>query len=96
MRRIAFYTFRHLGIATPKRTMPAEEVAACAGHASVPTAGRYYAKSRHGWMKMRSAGPPSPASLALVRWPKSPSQMLQPKEEVPVWLCRVDRTYGHR
>jgi integrase len=96
IRRIAFYTFRHLGIATAKRTMPAEEVAACAGHASVLTAGSHYAKSRCGWLKMRSAGPPSQASLALVCWPKSPSQMFQPKEEVPVWLRRVDRAYGHR
>jgi len=73
IRRIAFYTIRHLGMATAKRIMPAEEVAACAGHASVLTAGSHYAKSRLGWKNVHSPGPPSPASLELVRWPKPPS-----------------------
>lgn len=83
IRRIAFYTVRHVGIATAKRTMPVEQVAACAGHASVLTAGSHYAKSRHGWKNLPSVGPPSPGSLALVRWPRAPGWVPSPKCEEP-------------
>jgi len=83
IRRIALYTVRHVGIATAKLVMPAEEVAACAGHASVLTAASHYAKARHGWKNIHSAGPPSPASLVLVRWTKSPSRRPRQNDDEP-------------
>jgi integrase len=46
---ICLYTLRHQALATAKRFFPAEVVAALAGHASVVTATRVYAKRRGGW-----------------------------------------------
>ncbi|WP_127754458.1 hypothetical protein [Devosia sp. 1566] len=65
--RVSLYTLRHVGMATAKSWMAPEEVAASAGHASVHTAMTHYAKRRTGWVGLRLAGRPSPASVARVR-----------------------------
>lgn len=65
--RVSLYTMRHVGMATAKSWMLPVEVAAAAGHGSVQTATRYYAKRRTGWVGLRLAGKPSPESIARVR-----------------------------
>lgn len=65
--RVSFYTLRHVGMSTAKSWMTPLEVAAAAGHASVRTATSHYAKRRTGWVGLRLAGKPSPASIARVR-----------------------------
>lgn len=66
--RVSFYTLRHVGMATAKRSMTPVEVAAAAGHGSVHTAMSHYAKRRSGWHLSRAfAGKPTPDSIAAVR-----------------------------
>lgn len=66
--RVSFYTLRHVGMSTAKRSMTPIEVAAAAGHASVRTAMSHYAKRRTGWRLSRAfAGKPTPDSIARVR-----------------------------
>jgi integrase len=48
VRRVSLYTLRHLGMATAKRFLAPEEVAALAGHATDRTATEHYAKARYG------------------------------------------------
>lgn len=67
IRRVSFYTLRHVGMATAKTWMTAQEVAAAAGHASVHTATSHYAKRRSGWHGLKLAGKPSVASMERVR-----------------------------
>jgi len=67
--RVCLYTTRHIGIATAKRRMPADQVAAAAGHRSTRTATSLYAKRRTGWRN--TAMPrlrPAETTLARVRW----------------------------
>lgn len=65
--RVSFYTLRHVGMSTAKSWMTPLEVAAAAGHGSVRTATSHYAKRRTGWVGLKLAGKPSPASIAQVR-----------------------------
>ena len=67
IRRVSFYTLRHVGMATAKTWMTVQEVAAAAGHASIRTATSHYAKRRSGWHGLKLAGKPSAASMARVR-----------------------------
>lgn len=67
IRRVSFYTLRHVGMATAKSWMTPQEVAAAAGHASIRTATSHYAKKRSGWHGLKLAGKPSAASMARVR-----------------------------
>lgn len=48
---ISLYTLRHQAIATAKRHLAIEVVAALSGHASSTTATHYYAKRRSGWQE---------------------------------------------
>jgi integrase len=67
IRRVSFYTLRHVGMATAKTWMTSREVAAAAGHASIRTATSHYAKRRSGWHGLKLAGKPSANSMARVR-----------------------------
>jgi integrase len=67
IRRVSFYTLRHVGMATAKTWMTSREVAAAAGHASIRTASSHYAKRRGGWHGLKLAGKPSAASMSCVR-----------------------------
>ncbi len=66
IRRVSFYTLRHVGMATAKTWMTPREVAAAAGHASIRTATSHYAKRRSGWHGLKLAGKPSVISMARV------------------------------
>ncbi len=49
IKRVAPYSSRHAGMATARRWMTAQEVAAAAGHKTTATATKHYAKRRTGW-----------------------------------------------
>ncbi|WP_354063330.1 hypothetical protein [Devosia sp. 2618] len=66
IRRVSFYTLRHVGMATAKTWMTPHEVAAAAGHASMRTATSHYAKRRSGWHGLKLAGKPIAVSMAQV------------------------------
>lgn len=67
IKRVSFYTLRHVGMATAKLHLEAHEVAAAAGHASVATAASHYAKRRTGWRQLKVVCRPTPDSIARVR-----------------------------
>jgi len=67
VKKIALYTLRHCALATAKRAMSPQEVAAFAGHASVQTAQQSYAKRRHGWRLAKVAARPTAEMVAKVR-----------------------------
>jgi hypothetical protein len=67
VKKIALYTLRHCALATAKRAMSPQEVAAFAGHASVRTAQQSYAKRRHGWRLAKVPARPAVEMVAKVR-----------------------------
>lgn len=67
IRRVSFYTLRHVGMAIAKNNLSAREVAAAAGHASVRTATSHYARKQTGWKGVKATFRPLPRSVALVQ-----------------------------
>ncbi len=67
---ICLYSARQQGLATAKRRMAPEEVAAFAGHASARTARRHYGHRSGGW-RIDFGVRPCPEVVALVRTPTS-------------------------
>lgn len=65
--RVAPYTLRHLGMATAKRFLQIEEVAAAAGHGSSRTASEHYAKRRYGRISPTFVPRPAAEDVARVR-----------------------------
>jgi hypothetical protein len=66
IKRVSLYTTRHIGIATAKAWMSAEEVAASAGHRTTRTATSHYASRRTGWGTKMRAGRPRVADVEKV------------------------------
>jgi integrase len=64
--KICLYSLRHQAIATAKRYMTRAEVAALAGHATVATAARHYARRSGGW-RVDPRIRPSPSTVARVK-----------------------------
>jgi integrase len=64
---ISLYTLRHCAIATAKRYLSIQEVAAFAGHSSGRTAQKSYAKRRAGWRIRAVLVRPTAETVALVR-----------------------------
>ena len=67
IKRVAPYTFRHLGMATAKRFLEVAAVAAAAGHGSSRTASEHYAKRRYGRSSATFVPRPAAEDVARVR-----------------------------
>lgn len=66
--RISLYSLRHAAIATWKRAkLSRVEIAALAGHISVQTAWRHYARSKHGWDPQIVCVKADPQTILVVR-----------------------------
>ena len=66
--RVSLYTLRHQMLATAKRSMTPQEVAALAGHKTTKTATQHYARRRSGW-KTPLRVYPAPDLVTRVRTP---------------------------
>ena len=60
--RLCIYATRHVGMASAKRVMTPEQVAACAGHKTARTSTSRYARRRTGWKLIGEKIPPPTAS----------------------------------
>ena len=65
VRRISFYTLRHVAIATTKRFESRLGVAAFAGHCRTRTAAAHYGKRRSGWLRPTGVVP-DPCTFACI------------------------------
>ena len=97
IRRVCFYTLRHVCLASAKQVMDQAGVAALAGHASSRTAGLHYARSRYGLSSVVECAKPDVEMVAAVRlthrdWLEPDARQTAP-EPIAAPLVAVDYPY---